>query len=272
MYPKNSRIAPLLACLSLFTGMLAWSDPAPTAAQQYRPPKVGTPKRRVGAGTRGPCLTGKRSLMPLVPEDTYGATVSQQPTFFWYIPPKSMDAAPNAAKSAEFRLLDRQGNDTEVEIYKSTIPLSGFSGIVSYTLPTSVQLDEGKEYIWQFSVVCSEDSPSNNPFVEGVVQRIEPAQPLNTRIQVSPARDRPSIYASAGIWYDSLTSLANLRCTNPSDVTLTMGWSSLLRSVQLDEIVGEPLSQYCAQVGASQLPPRAGFNQAVPRLQAEPNQ
>jgi hypothetical protein len=268
MYPKKSRIAPLLACLSLLTGMLAWSDPAPTAAQQYRPPRVGTPKRRVGAGTRGPCLTGKRSLMPLIPEDTYGATISEQPTFFWYIPPKSMDAPPNAAKSAEFRLLDKEDN----EIYKSTIPLSGFSGIVSYTLPASIQLEEGKEYNWQFSVICSEDSPSNNPFVEGEVQRIEATQPLNNRIRVSSVRDRPSIYASAGIWYDSLSSLAQLRCNNPNDVSLTMSWSSLLRSVQLDEIVGEPLSQYCTQIGASQLPPRAGFNQTLPRHQAAPNQ
>jgi hypothetical protein len=270
MYRKKSRIAPLLVCLSLATGGFVWqSEAAPTAAQQYKKPKPykppsgrGIPSRREGAGTRGPCLTPQGSLMSLVPEDAYGMTVSQQPTFFWYIPPKSIEASPKAAKTASFRLLDEQEN----EVYTNdNIPLSGFSGIVSYTLPASVRLEVGQAYIWQFSVVCNPDAPSNNPFVEGVIQRVEANQPLNQRLSSSSLRDRPSIYASAGIWYDSLTSLANLRCNNPGDIALTMGWSSLLRSVELADFAREPLSQYCTQIGIGQPnSPRAGVNSEKP--------
>ncbi|MBW4520682.1 MAG: DUF928 domain-containing protein [Scytolyngbya sp. HA4215-MV1] len=207
------------------------------ALASYTPPRLGKPGRRVGAGVRGVCMESGRPLMPLVPTNAFGTTVEDQPTLFWYVPPTS-------AQSAEFTLLD----ENYKEVYKTTLPLQKVPGIISFQLPAGTMLELQKSYRWQFSLVCDANVPSANPFVEGEIQRVEISQSLTKSLERSPLRDRPEIYAKAGIWHDALSTLAELRCLRPGDPLLTSRWITLLNSVELNDFAAEPLAQYCTQI------------------------
>jgi len=63
--------------------------------------------------------------------------------------------------------------------------------------------------------------------------------------------DRVIIYAKAGIWYDALSNLAELRRRNPNDPTVIRDWQELLKSVGMEKIAQEPLFQ--PVVGKNQL-------------------
>jgi hypothetical protein len=54
------------------------------------------------------------------------------------------------------------------------------------------------------------------------------------------------LYANEGVWYDSLKTLADLRLTNPDDLTLANDWKELLDYAGLSSIDREPLLQCCS--------------------------
>jgi hypothetical protein len=235
---------PFLSSLSIILGILIAGSPLLAFAQEYHPPKRGLPGRREGAGTRGTCMSGQKFLMPITPTDGFSATTSNSPTFFWYVPQTSV-------QTAEFALLD--GSDKQ--LYKATVNLPGTAGIVSFTLPEKVAtsvLENGKDFYWQFAVLCDPNQPSLNPFVEGVVQRVKPnANLINQLKQASSAHDRAAIYASTGIWQDAISTLAQQRCTHPNDASFTASWTKLLQSVRLDEFATEPLITACPATSSS---------------------
>jgi hypothetical protein len=236
------RIKPFTVSLLLFLGVLIAGAPLLAMAQSYNPPKRGLPGRREGAGTRGTCMQGQKVLMPLTPVDGFSATASNNPSFFWYVPP-------TIARTAEFALLNSQ----DKQLYKTTINLTGEGGIVGFTLPesaTSSVLEPDQDYYWQFSVICDSNQPSKNPFVEGVVQRIQPPATLAAQLKNVSPKDQATLYASAGIWQDAIATLAQQRCSNPQDASLAASWATLLASVQLKEFAPEPLTQTCLAISA----------------------
>lgn len=204
------------------------------ALAQYNPPKRGKPGRREGAGTRGGCVQGNQSLMPLAPIDAFGTTADSQPVFFWYVPESD-------AQVGEFTLLDEQDNP----IYQTTVTLPETSGLVSVQLPKNVPLQLKQDYYWQFSLICDADVPSRNPFVEGVIQRVELDASLKQQVSLAEPGDRANLYASAGIWYEALSVLANSRCAQPDNAILTSRWSKLLKSVDLGEYATASIAEYC---------------------------
>jgi len=227
--------------------LMGWllCEPLAALAQGYNPPRRGTPKRREGAGTRGDCVRGEKGLMPLIPGDGFGAAVSHRPSFFWYVPA-------NKAKTADFMLLDSNSN----LVYQAAIALDGTAGIVGVRLPANVTtaLETGKDYLWQFSLICDPNQPSKNPFVEGTFQQVQPDPNLRSQIQATPVDKLADLYASAGIWQDEIATLAKQRCDRPNDATLLARWKELLQSGQLDAYVDEPLTQSCAVLGTAPQP------------------
>jgi hypothetical protein len=106
-----------------------------------------------------------------------------------------------------------------------------------------------KDYQWQFSLICYPNQPDQNPFVEGVVQRVQVNSRLSMALEKAfDVRDRASIYASSGIWQDAIATLAQGRCTNPKDPALLTSWNTLLKSVRLEAFAQEPLSQSCTTI------------------------
>ncbi len=233
----------ITASIALVMGTAIAISPLIALAQQYTPPKRGIPGRREGAGTRSPndvCVSSKKPLMALSPTDSFSTTTSQTPTLFWYIPKTK-------AVAAELRITDNSDKD----VYSALISLDGGAGVLSHSLPKTAinDMELGKDYRWQFALICDVNQPSRNPFVEGVMQRIEGNGSLSMALEKSfDVRDRASIYAASGIWQDAIATLAQERCTSPKDPALLIGWNTLLKSVRLEAFAQEPLSRTCTTI------------------------
>ncbi|MFB2833825.1 DUF928 domain-containing protein [Floridanema evergladense] len=219
---------------------LAWQ-----VSQSYQPPDRGAPAITAGGASRGGCIESAGVLTSLMPQNNLGLTITGYPTFFWYVPQ-------SRAKALEFKLLDSKNGRI---IYQKTLAVPKNSGIVSFTLPKdelSAPLEVGKMYHWFLTMVCSskqneEDitDKSGNVIVDGWVERTELSPSLVNKLKNAAPSDRPALYAAAGIWHDSLTTLVELLRQKPNDRNLKNQWKNLLESVGLNVIVEKPLLNCC---------------------------
>lgn len=213
-------------------------------ARALRFPNVGTPRRRTSAAVRGEAGTVPDScgnstneqLVALLPPTEPALTVAEYPTIFVSLPRTS-------AKEAEFILA--KDNDGEKEVlYETTVTLPRNPGIVSVSVPnnkTLPPLEVGKSYRWYFSVICNSQDRSDEPHIEGEIQRVKPSPNLVAELKNASPRDRAALYAEAGIWYNALNSIAQLRRSSPNDRVIAADWAELLKSVGLDTISQKPL-------------------------------
>ena len=201
----------------------------------FEPPDRGVPGRREGGGTRGPeeCPTNTTAL---IPKSTMGRTVSGNPTFFYYVP-TTFD------KTVEFELAD----EADKTIYKSSFRMIAKApGIVSVTLPTAnaASLEVGKNYHWYFTIKCNPNDNEMDIVVSGWINRVEMSADLKSQLdRAASTGDRLSIYAKESLWYEYITTLADLRRSHPADSALTVKWTELLSAVELEKIAQQPLVQ-----------------------------
>ncbi|WP_171843611.1 DUF928 domain-containing protein [Nostoc sp. NIES-3756] len=215
---------------------------------RFKPPKTGAPTNRTGGASRrgDTCNTNNKSLKALLPENNFGLTIEEYPTFFVYIPASS-------AHLIEFELYEQDANEP---LYKTIFKVPDAPGIVSFSLPnnqTLLPLEVGKNYRWFLSLKCNLQDSSENLYVQGSVQRIQPNTNLMRQLEKATPRDRLNIYAQAGIWHDTLTKLAELRRAHPDDKTLATDWTQLLESVGLNQVANAPIV-YSTSVKASVAP------------------
>ncbi len=234
MTQKGSLQSAIALSLALVTELTIGLNFASSAQAQFKPPNLGTLKTTAGGATRsGTCTMEKTALTALVPTSKLALTTEGRPTFFLYLPK-------NSAQSAEFTLKDADERD----IYRTTIPLAGRSGLVSFQLPASAPaLEKGKDYQWYFSVICQPSDRLRDDFVTAWIRRVDPNPDLVSTLKSVSARQRPNVYAQAGIWQDTLAALTELRRTRPTDATLSDEWNSLLKSVglsQISQVAGSP--------------------------------
>ncbi|MFN6540459.1 MAG: DUF928 domain-containing protein [Nostoc sp. EkiNYC01] len=207
--------------------------------------------RRAGMGSRDNCPAVPTPLTALVPLQqaqnagkqtdasvigiVEGLTISERPTFWFYVP-YTQDLANS---SAEFILQD----SAETNIYEKAIALPPQPGVIGISLPDNVaSLEVGKTYRWYLKVHCNQRTASVPIYVEGDIQRIN----LDSRVMqqleaTTDPQEKIVIYAKEGIWFDALTMLAQLRLANYNDVSVEKNWQSLLQSVSLDNIATAPL-------------------------------
>lgn len=193
--------------------------------------------RRRGGASRCPgCKYDDLRLTALVPGDqlqsSLALTVAEHPTFWFYIPYTLTPSRP-----VEFVLQDTADN----YIYKTTFTAAGTqAGVVSFSLPQKLPpLQVGQRYHWTFMV----QDPSNFMFVQGVVQRVALSPTLLNQLKTATPTEKIALYAANGIWHEALTTLAELRRTNPQDATFKAAWTDLLHSVGLDDVMNEPILQ-----------------------------
>jgi len=231
--------------LGVLLGLMVCGLPVVAMAAEFQPPQRGLPGRREGGGTRNPfvCIQGSPSqLIALLPATNLGLTTAAYPRFFWFMPKSK-------AKLAEFTLfeVDERGED-RTPLYKTTFSIDGTAGVASLSLPSNATLPPlavGKDYRWSVSLVCSASDRSKDITVDGWVQRVAVKADLAKQLANAKPSDRVRLYASNGIWFDTVTTLADQRCTNPKDAALTKSWAALLQSVQLGTIAEQPLLQQC---------------------------
>ncbi|MEP0752869.1 DUF928 domain-containing protein [Trichocoleus sp. Lan] len=204
---------------------------------RFRLPRVGAPKTREPGASRGSsssCTAQGKSLMALLPSTNVGLSVAAHPTFFVAVPGTS-------AQEAEFALYD--GEKSTQAKYETTFPIPNKAGVVSIRLPQkdAPPLVVGKTYRWSLSLICDPEDRGADILVEGWIQRVQPSSLLSNALAKAAPRDRPAIYADAGMWLDTVASLADLRNANPKDSSLISDWKDLLKSVNLGTVAEEPL-------------------------------
>lgn len=210
-------------------------------SESFNPPSRGTPGSAAAGGSRG-CgwQPGQKLLSPLVPADAMAFTVSEYPTFFWYVPEKSSldENSSNGSATLRFVLID----ENQTIVYQKKL-LAPSAGIMSHQLSpeSAAPLAENQQYHWLVTMVCDPEDASADPLIDGWVERIPVSEELQAELDNATETDRPSIYARSGIWHEALTSLAELRQKNPEDETILSRWSEFLRSVSLGDFIEEPL-------------------------------
>jgi hypothetical protein len=183
---------------------------------------------------RGGCASSSQlSLTALVPTNKIGRTVSEYPTFFFYLPKTE-------AELAELILEDESGN----QIYQQDLTIKNLSGVIGVSIPANTNvppLEVGKSYTWKFTVVCDPNDRSSDQLESGVVRRVELSADILSELEQADPRQKTFIYAQNGIWQDALSTLAAARRANPNDPVFQTDWESLLDAVTLGKIAKEPI-------------------------------
>jgi hypothetical protein len=185
-------------------------------------------------------------------------TLLPNPTLYVYVPETK-------ASSAEFIVVDENGD----EIYDTTLALKNTPGIVSVSLPDTVTLTPGKEYTWQFAVVCNPKNRDRDEFVRGLIlpttvdllseeirqetgwvltpQEKEMLNPDELRKNLAQLKTNPQEakillqeqaqeYSEVGVWSETLTIVTQLSQAFPDDCNLANERKELFESVELNEI------------------------------------
>lgn len=239
-------ISSLLVAAVLLSSNLALA----TATAQFippPPPDQGYPPGSLrGGASRGDCPTVESQLTALAPsietaasgaemESVWGLTTADRPTFWFYIPYALTENYPG-----EFVLLDADRK----YVYQSPPIRSSEAGIIQITLPPTIRsLEVGKLYHWAFMIRCEADNPI---FAQGSIERIVPASTLTDQLAQLTPDERAALFANQGIWYDALTTLAKLRLADPNDQAVVASWNSLMQSVGLADIAGQPILNCCS--------------------------
>jgi len=188
------------------------------------PPPSSTGATGPGTASRGQC-TRQIPLTPLVPGRpvktqpsltvVFGQTISNHPTFWFYVPYGNADDFP-----AKFVLQDSD----QKEIYSTPVQLPETPGIIRVQMSSKApDLKVNQLYRWSLQVKC--DSPPVE--ASGSIQRVALPPTVMQEIQAATPQQQIVLYAKHGLWFDALTGLAELR--RKTDQALTDDWLSLLK-------------------------------------------
>ncbi|HBD10086.1 MAG TPA: hypothetical protein DCZ69_17680 [Syntrophobacteraceae bacterium] len=191
----------------------------------YKPPLRGAPGGRLGGGTRG---GGNESLFlsALAPDHT-GLTAQEQPSLYWFLP--------EATKyPIEFTLIEDKAQKPLVEI---RVPQGAQPGVQVIRLADyNVRLKTGAQYQWFVAAVADAEQRSKDIIAGAEIQRIDLDSGLRAKLEQVGKPGAPSVYAEAGLWYDALSSLADLIAANPGDSQYRRQRAALLNQVGLKEV------------------------------------
>jgi hypothetical protein len=168
------------------------------------PPTIEQRVRRRMCGSNS-----ELSFTSLVPKNKIGRTVSDYPTFFFYLPQTH-------AEIAEFILQDENGK----LIYEQDLTIKNLSGVIGVSIPANTNLpplEVGKKYTWLFLLVCDPEDRTRDHLESGIVRRVEVSANILRQLETAEPRQKTFIYAENGIWQDALSTLAAARRANPND-------------------------------------------------------
>lgn len=140
---------------------------------------------------------------PASSEIVWSKTTEAYPSFWFYMPYVYEESELEYAK---FVMLDEDKHIVTGPILfqlPNKTNVNGKPSLAKFTLPRNEKsLVIGKQYNWYFSIVCNERKPSRNPSVTGWIQRVG--------LPILAPKDYV-YYAKQGIWYDTVTRLAESR-------------------------------------------------------------
>ncbi len=172
-------------------------------------------------------------MTPLMPKSNIGLTQMGRPTLLAFIPESN-------AKKALFIINDEAGE----EHYQTYLTLPQKSGVMKINIPDSAsELVKGIKYKWSISLVCGDntDVEPDSPSIQGWIERVSP---VSNTISQTQSLDLKSVenLAKAGIWVDMLSTLMELRQSQPDNMELKKTWTALLedKNVGLKEFAEQP--------------------------------
>jgi Domain of Unknown Function (DUF928) len=176
-------------------------------------------------------------MLGLMPQNFYGTTILGHPTILVYLPE-------SGAQEAVFSLKDEDRNLR----YYVTVPISGKGGVYAFQLPTNTPaLEINTNYQWFVALKREGSLTPGSPFVDGWIKRIDASPELSASLAAPLAQAdvlaQAKVLGAAGVWYDTVASLAALRRQQPDSEAIAGHWNELLTSVGLQEIATAPLVQ-----------------------------
>ena len=215
----------------------------------FRPPPTLplVPENRVtGVCRSNRCFSEKYLLTAIVPVSGVGETIAAEPTVFWYVPEIDFDTYA-LSPAMEFLLIDASKQtvlSVKYPLAKSANAIVGSPGIQSLSVSHPQPVKFGEAYHWEVSLTCDSTSTdrSCDMFVEGGFKRVKPDPTLAQDLLQATPYERVAIYAKAGLWYETVESLLELRRKYPNDKNLAEAWKTLLKTVMLDHISSAPIN------------------------------
>ena len=171
------------------------------------------------------------SLIPANEQDGKQRTTSEHPQFWFYIPETT-----TAIKGLEFLLRDDQIPQNS---YRKTFEGGTKPGIVSIKIPTSeAPLTADRVYTWKLSIICDSSSPSDL-YLKGKIDVVKDPNLSSQVQQTTEPLDQAMLYATAGLWENFVSILADLHLQRPNDPQINQYWLELLTSVGLAKAPSE---------------------------------
>jgi len=210
---------------------------------RFVPPADRSTRRSQGSGSRGceQSLPGDLVTLLIPSKDYIAQTTSSHPTFFWHL-------SQNVSVPLKFTLVER-GVAEPLFIKQINSPAAG---MLKLELPKDKPgLASGRIYSWSVTLECNARRPSANPYFYSWIERVPTTPALEQKLAAvssrsksfeqtpaseSASRELASIYAEAGLWYDTLTTLSTARTENPSDRLVQEDFLALLKQVGLVEV------------------------------------
>jgi hypothetical protein len=113
------------------------------------------------------------------------------------------------------------------------------AGIVRMEMPKNLpELVPGKEYRWSVSLIRNDNRRSDDTFAQSWIKPVPETPELKQQLAAAKSdRERASIYAQAGLWYNALNALSTAQAANPTDPSIREDFLSLLAQAGLTEVV-----------------------------------
>ncbi|VEP16161.1 conserved hypothetical protein [Hyella patelloides LEGE 07179] len=171
-----------------------------------------------------------QTMTPIVPNENYGLTLKERPTFWVYLPQTSARQVILSIKE-----------EGATPHWQQSIEVTKEEGIVGIKLADDAPiLEAGKNYQWAVILVCENRPNPNDPVVTSWIKRIDKSQIKEGDLSTTATElEKAASYARQGIWYDALDILIAVKessINNWQDI-----WLRYLQSGGLTEIANEPI-------------------------------
>ncbi|MEM8805021.1 MAG: DUF928 domain-containing protein [Cyanobacteria bacterium P01_G01_bin.38] len=174
------------------------SPPDPPSA----PPPRGRRQPGGSLGDQASCPTAPKPLTALIPDRGLGQTLSEEPTFWFYIPYTAEEV-----QLGEFSILTQ---DETQRLYKTYFTLPTRPGFMSIQVPRQAasELIDGQYYHWYLNLYCASIAQPDLK-IDGWVQPVAR----------TPERVQQANNLSPDVWYDVVSMLAEqLQGTSPAPI------------------------------------------------------
>ncbi|HFD11042.1 MAG TPA: DUF928 domain-containing protein [Crenotrichaceae bacterium] len=203
----------------------------PDESPVYKPPFLGAPSanRLVGMAVRG--INHKDLLLSVLTPEHTGLTSRPQPDLYWYL-------SRSDVQSYKFIEMVLISETSIMPVLRTQLQSPVKPGLQKISLADyNISLLPDTEYTWSIALVTDPDSRSLDIVSSGKIKFKKSEPVLQTRLSQSETSQYAFVYAAAGLWYETVSSLVEQLNTQPHNQAVTHNLAALLEQAGLEEIV-----------------------------------